>query len=163
MLVSLFYLLLGGTNGFLSVLHYSYLGSGMRPEVEDWFYEACVDLEEAFEALRGGRYNWACFAAQQAAEKALKAAYMKVRRRRFPKTHDLLELYSELSGEINIDAGKLGLLSSFYEVARYPNAGMRRPSKSISREVAEEMVRLAEMVVKEVGGKIGLRCDSQKR
>ncbi|MEM1512986.1 MAG: hypothetical protein QXN15_10570 [Candidatus Jordarchaeales archaeon] len=26
----------------------------MRPEVEEWLYEACVDLEEALEALNGG-------------------------------------------------------------------------------------------------------------
>lgn len=119
----------------------------MRLEVEDWFYEACVDLEEALEALKGGRHNWACFAAQQAAEKALKSAYMAIKRKRFPKTHDLLELYSELSGEIKVSAEKLGLLSSFYEATRYPNAGMRRPSKSISMEVAEEMVD-----VEQVGG-----------
>lgn len=133
----------------------------MRPEAEDWFYEACVDLEEASDALEKGRHNWACFAAQQAAEKALKAAYLTLRRKRFPRTHDLLDLYSELSGLLEIPGKeKLGLLSSFYEVSRYPNAGVRRPSKSISREVAEEMVSLAKTVVKMVGDRLGLGCGS---
>lgn len=132
---------------------------GIRPEVEDWFYEACVDLEEASDTLERGRYNWACFAAHQAAEKALKAAYLALRRKRFPKTHDLLDLYSEISSLLEIPGKeKLGLLSSFYEVSRYPNAGVRRPSKSISREVAEEMVKLARNIVRIVGERLGLGC-----
>ncbi|PUA31602.1 MAG: hypothetical protein B9J98_05935 [Candidatus Terraquivivens tikiterensis] len=133
--------------------------SSLRPEAEDWFYEACVDLEEAKDAFSRGRYNWACFAAQQAAEKALKTMYLVARKKRFPKTNDLVELYMELEGELTIEGSdKIGLLSSFYEMARYPNAGMRRPSRSISKEVAEEMVRLSESIVKKVGEKVGLRC-----
>ncbi len=48
--------------------------SEVRPEAEDWFYEACVDLEEASDALQKGRNNWACFAAQQAVEDAMNKA-----------------------------------------------------------------------------------------
>jgi len=131
-----------------------------RPEVEDWFYEACVDLDEALDALERGRYNWACFAAQQAAEKALKAAYIAIKRRSFPKTHDLVELYEELAEAIGFsNPEKLGLLSSFYEAARYPNAGMRRPSRSISREVAKEMVSLSKQLIDQVGEKLGFTCN----
>ncbi|MDJ0274234.1 MAG: HEPN domain-containing protein [Nitrososphaerota archaeon] len=136
----------------------------LRPEIEDWFYEACVDLEEAEDALSRGRNNWACFAAQQAAGKALKAAYLAIKRRRFPRTHDLLELYLELRGEISVgDEGKIGLLSSFYELSRYPNAGVRRPSRSISSDVAREMLNLAKEVVRTVGERIGLACGPQTR
>lgn len=85
--------------------------------------------------------------------------YLVARKKRFPKTNDLVELYMELEGELTIEGSdKIGLLSSFYEMARYPNAGMRRPSRSISKEVAEEMVRLSESIVKKVGEKVGLRC-----
>ena len=136
--------------------------SEVRPEAEDWFYEACVDLEEASDALQKGRNNWACFAAQQAVEKALKSAYLIIKRKRFPKTHDLAELYTELRDEIPFSgAEKIGLLSAFYEIARYPNAGVRRPSKAISREVAQEMVELAQNIVKVVGDKIGVKCPEQ--
>lgn len=57
-------------------------------------------MEKALETLKGGRYNWTWFAAQQAAEKALKSACMVIKRRLFPKTHGFLELYSEFSKEI---------------------------------------------------------------
>jgi len=42
---------------------------------EDWFRQAVRDLEHAKRSLEFGDYEWACFAAQQAAEKAVKALY----------------------------------------------------------------------------------------
>lgn len=40
---------------------------------EDWMRQARKDLGHAESALEGGDYEWACFAAQQSAEKAVKA------------------------------------------------------------------------------------------
>ena len=57
----------------------------LREEARNWYDGALVDLEEARSALAGGRYNWALFAAHQAVEKALKAAYMAMRRTRPPR------------------------------------------------------------------------------
>ncbi|WP_211230153.1 HEPN domain-containing protein [Desulfovirgula thermocuniculi] len=34
------------------------------------------DLEQAEDSRRAGRHEWACFAAQQAAEKAVKALHL---------------------------------------------------------------------------------------
>ena len=42
----------------------------------DWLRQAIHDLEQAEESRRAGRYDWACFAAQQAAEKAVKALHL---------------------------------------------------------------------------------------
>lgn len=39
---------------------------------EDWLRQADRDLAHARRALEAGDYEWACFAAQQAAEKAVK-------------------------------------------------------------------------------------------
>jgi hypothetical protein len=39
----------------------------------DWLSQAQRDLEQAEDSLRAGRHEWACFAAQQAGEKAVKA------------------------------------------------------------------------------------------
>lgn len=39
----------------------------------DWFRQGEADLRHARNALKTGDFEWACFAAQQAAEKALKA------------------------------------------------------------------------------------------
>jgi len=41
----------------------------------DWLRQALRDLEHAEAALKYGHYEWACFAAQQATEKAVKALY----------------------------------------------------------------------------------------
>lgn len=46
---------------------------GMPNRANDWFTQAQRDLELARHAADGGFHEWACFAAQQAAEKALKA------------------------------------------------------------------------------------------
>jgi len=47
----------------------------------DWMAQALRDLEHAGVSLRAGHYEWACFAAQQAAEKAVaEEAVRKARR-----------------------------------------------------------------------------------
>lgn len=42
----------------------------------DWLLQAEKDLEMAEIARNAGRHEWACFAAQQAAEKAVKALHL---------------------------------------------------------------------------------------
>jgi HEPN domain-containing protein len=45
---------------------------------KDWLDEAEGDLAHAQNDLKGGFYNWACFSAQQAAEKACKAVFQRM-------------------------------------------------------------------------------------
>lgn len=129
----------------------------VREEARNWFDGALVDLEEAKSALSNRRYNWALFAAHQAVEKVLKAAFIVLRRKRPPKSHDLTRLLSELDIEISEDL-RVGIteLTPYYTIARYPNAGLERPWESISRTTAERLLRVAEEVVKYVGRLIGL-------
>lgn len=47
----------------------------MPKRFRDWMTQAENDLEHARKSLKMQDYNWSCFAAQQAAEKALKAVY----------------------------------------------------------------------------------------
>ena len=42
----------------------------------DWFNQALRDIEQAEDSRKAGRHEWACFAAQQAAEKAVKALHL---------------------------------------------------------------------------------------
>ena len=123
----------------------------IREEARDWLDGARVDLEEARDALERGRYNWALFAAHQAVEKALKAAFMVLKRSRPPKTHDLVRLVRELGLDLprELMAG-ISELSPYYTVARYPNAGLERPWESIARETAERLVSVAGEVVRVV-------------
>jgi HEPN domain-containing protein len=43
---------------------------------KDWLAQAERDLEQAEASQRDGRHEWACFAAQQAAEKAVQALHL---------------------------------------------------------------------------------------
>jgi HEPN domain-containing protein len=43
---------------------------------KDWLAQAERDLEQAEASQREGRHEWACFAAQQAAEKAVRALHL---------------------------------------------------------------------------------------
>ncbi|MGK2859542.1 MAG: HEPN domain-containing protein [Thermoanaerobaculia bacterium] len=47
----------------------------MANRAQDWLRQAKADLAHARLARDGGSFEWSCFAAQQAAEKAVKAAY----------------------------------------------------------------------------------------
>jgi HEPN domain-containing protein len=46
---------------------------------QDWYSQAEKDLEPAKDCRRSGRHEWACFAAQQAAEKAVKALHLHLK------------------------------------------------------------------------------------
>lgn len=123
----------------------------MRREARDWLDGSIVDLDEARSAFINGRYNWALFAAHQAVEKALKAAFIVLKRTSPPKTHDLSRLLNELSISMPKNL-KIGIteLTPYYTVARYPNAGLERPWESISKETAERLLKVAEEAVKHV-------------
>jgi len=43
----------------------------------DWFQQAQVELQAARQALEDGDYEYSCFAAEQAAENAIKAVYQR--------------------------------------------------------------------------------------
>jgi HEPN domain-containing protein len=47
----------------------------MVSRAKDWMRQALKDLSHAERSLEFGHYEWACFAAQQAAETAVKALY----------------------------------------------------------------------------------------
>lgn len=42
----------------------------------DWLHQAVADLDQARISAEAGRHEWACFAAHQAVEKALKALHL---------------------------------------------------------------------------------------
>ena len=51
-------------------------GEIMPSRAHDWLNQALRDLEQAQDSQKAGRHEWACFAAQQAAEKAVKALHL---------------------------------------------------------------------------------------
>ena len=75
----------------------------MAERSRDWFRQAVHDLDHARSALAGGHHDWACFAAQQSAEKALKALVARLGGEAWG--HSLLTIVTELAradGEVEV-------------------------------------------------------------
>ena len=95
----------------------------MAARTEDWHKQARHDLAHARRAADGGDFEWACFAAQQAAEKALKAVFQKAGAE--ARGHSVLGLLKNLPAAFGVDAllEEAGReLDRHYIPARYPNA-----------------------------------------
>src|SRR3990170_1245916 len=95
----------------------------MATRYQDWFWQAKRDLEQAHASANGEFYEWACFAAQQAAEKALKAVFQ--RRGGDAWGHLLADLVGALPADIQVPADLLEWakeLDKHYIAPRYPNA-----------------------------------------
>lgn len=123
----------------------------VRDDVINWFDSARADMAHARKSLELGDYSWACFAAQQAAEKALKALIMHALGE-YPRGHDLVKLYAMVKASIALDLseGLLARLSAYYTQARYPNAGIERPHEEISEDLAREAIEIAGRVLSEI-------------
>jgi len=88
----------------------------------DWFRQAEADLAAARDSLAAGHFEWACFTAQQAAEKAVKALFL--RRGMDAWGHTITPLMGNLPeearpGEEIINCAKV--LDKHYIPTRYPN------------------------------------------
>lgn len=94
----------------------------MPRRTEDWLKQADRDLAHADMARRERFFEWACFSAQQAAEKAIKALYQEASELAWG--HSVRALLENLPASIGVsdalvDAGKV--LDKFYILARHPN------------------------------------------
>lgn len=122
----------------------------MRNRWERWLSQAIQDLEDAKFNLSGGRYNVACFLAQQSAEKALKA-YLFSKGAEEVWGHSVADLCRSAE---NFDAsfsqirGGVSLLDKYYIPTRYPDAlpgGI--PSEVFGEEDAQMAISLAKMTI----------------
>ena len=90
---------------------------------EDWFKQARKDLEQAGESRDAGRHEWACFAAQQAAEKAVKALHLFHSQEAWG--HVVARLLQELPAGVSVPQellDKAKVLDNSYIPARYPDS-----------------------------------------
>lgn len=92
----------------------------MSNRATDWFRQAERDLEQALASQRDGHHEWACFAAQQCAEKAVKALHLRLGQEAWGHAvaRLLRELPSPAPAEL-IEKGKV--LDNFYVATRYAN------------------------------------------
>ncbi len=116
---------------------------------QDWFRQAVRDLEMGRSALKDGFYEWACFAAHQAAEKAVKALHQKLGNEVWG--HSVTRLLKLLPEEFSppkemIEGAKE--LDQHYIPSRYPNMHPEgAPLDYYTREQARRALSHAERII----------------
>ena len=92
----------------------------------DWFAQAERDLQHARASRRDEQHEWACFAAQQAAEKAVKALHLSLRQEAWGRVIAMLlrELPTEVPGAL---IAKAQVLDNSYVATRYANGHPEGP------------------------------------
>jgi len=89
----------------------------------DWFRQAEKDLTHATASLAQAHFEWTCYAAHQAAEKAVKALLQSLGVDAWG--HSITFMLSEAGKEIDLPANLADLakqLDRHYVPARYPDA-----------------------------------------
>ena len=92
----------------------------MAQRWRDWLAQAEHDLEQATASRNDGRHDWACFAAHQAAEKAVKALHLSMGQEAWG--HVVARLLSELPDpppQRLVEQGRS--LDNYYIPTRCPN------------------------------------------
>lgn len=124
----------------------------LEKNYESWFRKAQED-ELSINAIltENGHPNTACFLAQQMSEKYLKGLLVFVDKR-FPKTHDLIEIETlllEIFPDIEELHQNLKLLNRFYIETRYP-ADADELSWSDAKEAYAAAKKIKEFVLRKI-------------
>ena len=128
----------------------------MPSRARDWLNQALRDLEQAEDSSRAGRHEWACFAAHQAAEKAVKALHLY--RGQEAWGHVVATLLRELPESVSIPkelTEKGRVLDNFYIPPRYPNSHPEgAPFEHYGPIQSEEAIRYAGEITKFVSSQM---------
>lgn len=120
----------------------------------DWIRQAHRDLEHARRSLAEGDHEWACFAAQQSAEKAVKAVYQKIGGVAWG--HSVTALLEQLPGQHSTEAGLLDAakeLDKHYIPPRYPDSHPEgAPYDFYTRGEAERAIANADRIIRFCAG-----------
>jgi HEPN domain-containing protein len=127
---------------------------GRSAIAQTWWEQAQADLGAARDSAAAGHHEWACFQAQQAAEKALKA-FLYQHGRTSIVTHSLRRLLREC---VRIDPGFAGLdeqarlLDQYYIPTRYPNGLDEEtpPARYYDQKDSEQCTRSAHSILQHV-------------
>ena len=115
----------------------------------DWLRQGEADLRHAGNALKSGDFEWSCFAAQQGAEKALKAVFLRFGMEAWG--HTLTALIGNLPKETEVPAKLVSgakTLDKHYIPTRYPNGfDSGAPTDFYTKEEAEKAIQCAEEIL----------------
>lgn len=116
---------------------------------QDWMSQAESDLDHARHDVKAGFNEWACFSAQQAAEKAAKAVFQKTGSAAWG--HSVSDLLQALDDEHNVSDDLIDAaleLDKAYISTRYPDAHPSgTPRDRYTRKEAERLIRHAEDIL----------------
>lgn len=116
---------------------------------QDWFNQGKRDVELARWCIEGSHYEWACFAAQQAAEKVIKAVFQRLGGEAWG--HSATDLLKALPISRAVETKLLNAareLDRHYIPARYPNSHPSgAPFQHYMREEAVRAVSNAESII----------------
>lgn len=121
----------------------------MADRSKDWLRQAERDLEHAAGARNAGHHEWACFAAHQAAEKAVKGLAISLGGE--PWGHSVTTLLAALPGDLGVgrelvDGSKV--LDKHYIQPRYPNGfDTGAPADYYTSEEAGTAISHAEAII----------------
>jgi len=115
----------------------------------DWLGQARCDLSHAVNCCKDEHFEWSCFSAQQAAEKAIKAVYLHLHGEGWG--HSVYGLLKGLGDKMDVSQQLLDTakgLDKHYIPTRYPNgfdSGM--PADYYTKAEAEEAIKNAERII----------------
>ncbi|MEW6069919.1 MAG: HEPN domain-containing protein [Candidatus Thermoplasmatota archaeon] len=130
-------------------------GRAVRKEAELWAKDALYDFECAKDMLRNKKYNYAVFFARQSVEKMLKACYVQILAKPFPKEHNLLTLATAVFGRGGREiSDEIVFLNPHYTITRYVDSALDIPAKLYTESFAKEGIKKAEKVIAWLKNKI---------
>ncbi|MCS6949254.1 MAG: HEPN domain-containing protein [Armatimonadota bacterium] len=116
---------------------------------EDWLRQAERDLHQAQISQHNEVHEWACFAAQQAAEKAVEALHFQLGQNVWG--HSVLKLLRQLPEVVEVPRELeefASVLDAYYIPPRYPNGFAEgAPYEYYTRKQSEEAVRYAREIL----------------
>jgi HEPN domain-containing protein len=121
----------------------------MPERSKDWMKQAQRDLESARAQLKDNFFEWACFIAQQAAEKAVKSVIQKAGGEAWG--HSVTDLLQAVGERAVVPDDLLEMakqLDKFYIPARYPNGWVSgTPGEYITEKDAQDAVGHSEKIL----------------
>jgi HEPN domain-containing protein len=122
----------------------------MSKRFQDWYDQGIRDLEKAKLDFQHEYWEWACFTAQQSAEKILKSLAMYLGLETWG--HSLTEITKILKEFIEIPEELIEqaqTLDIYYTTTRYPNSFTSgKPADYFNKKNAEEAIDAADYIIR---------------
>lgn len=116
---------------------------------DDWMRQANADLKHAKASLELEHFEWSCLAAQQAAEKAVKAVFQELHADAWG--HSIGKLLERLPKRIDVPKkliNRVKTLDRHYIPSRYPNGLIDgAPVDAFSDYDAKEAIKIAKETI----------------